>query len=145
MASNEDPNMKAKRARTFLYFTFLILCLRYILVLYYSSRSLEKAKQAFKGCFICIKNDLIEIAPFPRGLFRSFFISLCSKTISMQGLHFSCITVNAHVGLSSEQEAASGKYVQVNKLIREILIKIAPFHSGMLLVYKFFNQVSYPF
>ena len=114
-------------------------------LIYYSSRSLEKAKQAFKGCFICIKNDLIEIAPFPRGLFRSFFISLCSKTISMQGLHFSCITVNAHVGLSSEQEAASGKYVQVNKLIREILIKIAPFHSGMLLVYKFFNQVSYPF
>ena len=32
MASNEDPNMKAKRARTFLYFTFLIFYLRYILV-----------------------------------------------------------------------------------------------------------------
>ena len=118
-----------------------------LIYLYYSSGSLEKAKRAFKGRFICIKNDLIEIAPFPRGLFLSFFISLCCKTISIQrGYTFHALhTVNAHVGLSSEREAASGKYVQVNKLIREILIKIAPFHSGMLLVYKFFNQVSYPF
>ena len=33
MASNEDLNMKkAKKARTFLYFSFLIFYLRYILV-----------------------------------------------------------------------------------------------------------------
>ena len=32
MASNEDLNMKAKKARTFLYFLFLIFYLQYILV-----------------------------------------------------------------------------------------------------------------
>ena len=40
MASNEDPNMKAKRARTFLYLTFLIFYLRYI---YYLQNKLSKA------------------------------------------------------------------------------------------------------
>ena len=32
--------------------------------------------------------------------------------------------------LSSEQETATARYVEINKLIREILIKIAPFHSN---------------
>ena len=32
MALNRDLNMKAKKARTFLYFQFLIFCLRYILL-----------------------------------------------------------------------------------------------------------------
>ena len=32
MASNEDLNMKVKRVKTFLYFTFLIFYLQYILV-----------------------------------------------------------------------------------------------------------------
>ena len=33
------------------------------------------------------------------------------------------------VGLSLEQEAATAKYVGIKKLIKEILIKIASFHS----------------
>ena len=32
VSTNEDLNMKAKKARTFLYFLFLIFYLRYILV-----------------------------------------------------------------------------------------------------------------
>ena len=32
MTANEDPNMNAKRARTFLYFMVLIFYLQYILV-----------------------------------------------------------------------------------------------------------------
>ena len=31
---------------------------------------------------------------------------------------FTCITVNVRVGLSSEREAATAKYVRVNKLVR---------------------------
>ena len=72
-----------------------------------------------KGCFICIKNDLID---------DHFFLSLYSKTIWLERLNFSNIAVNVCVGLSSERETATAKYVGVNKLIREILIEIAPFH-----------------
>ena len=39
--------------------------------------------------------------------------------------------VNVRVGLSSEQETATARYVETNKLIREILIKIAPFHGSI--------------
>ena len=39
--------------------------------------------------------------------------------------------VNVRVGLSSEQETANARYVEINKLIREILIKIAPFHGSI--------------
>ena len=46
-----------------------------------------------------------------------------------QELNFSCITVNAHVSLSSERETAIAKYVGVNKLVREILIERALFHG----------------
>ena len=45
-------------------------------------------------------------------------------------LNFICITVNVSVGLSSERETATAKYVGVNKLSREILIKIAPLHNS---------------
>ena len=72
-------------------------------------RSLGKVKQAFKGRFICIKNDLMEIAPFPRGYFDHFLLAFIPK------LNFSCITVNVRVGLSSEWEAATSKYVGINK------------------------------
>ena len=37
--------------------------------------------------------------------------------------------VNIRVGSSSEQEIATARYVERNKLITEILIKIAPFHG----------------
>ena len=36
-------------------------------------------------------------------------------------------------GLSSERETATAKYVGVNKLIREILIEIAQFHSSLVM------------
>ena len=39
-------------------------------------------------------------------------------------------TVNVCVGLNSEWEAATPKYVGVNKLIWEILIEIAPFDTN---------------
>ena len=42
-------------------------------------------------------------------------------------LNFICTTGNVSVSLSLEQETATSKYVGVNKLSREILIKIAPF------------------
>ena len=32
-------------------------------------------------------------------------------------------------GSSSEQETATAKYIEVDELIREILIDIAPFHA----------------
>ena len=89
--------------------------------------SLGKVKQAFKGHFICIKNDLMEIAPGAISII--FYYSLYSKTIWLQGLNFSCITVNVCVGLNSEWEAATAKYVGVNKL-REILIEIASFDGN---------------
>ena len=39
--------------------------------------------------------------------------------------------VNLRVVLSSEQEAATARYVEINKLFREILIEIAPFHGSV--------------
>ena len=68
-----------------------------------------------KGCFICIKNDLIEIAPFPRGNFDRFLSAFIPKPDDFR--NFSQITVNVHVGLSSEQETATARYVEINKLI----------------------------
>ena len=52
----------------------------------------------------------MEIAPFPRGYFDHFLLAFIPK------LNFSCIIVNVRVGLSSELEAATAKYVGVNKL-----------------------------
>ena len=75
------------------------------------------------------KQEKLSKTAISPGLFRSFFISLYSKTIWLQRLNFSCITVNVRVGLSSEWETATARYVGGNKLFREILIKIAPFHS----------------
>ena len=37
--------------------------------------------------------------------------------------------VNVRVGLSSEQETATARYVEINKLIRQISIEIAQFHG----------------
>ena len=37
--------------------------------------------------------------------------------------------VNVRVGLSSEQETATARYAEINKLIREISIEIAQFHG----------------
>ena len=94
-------------------------------LIYYSSRSLEKAKQAFKGCFICIKNDLIEIAPFPWGYFDHFLLAFFPRSYDFRGW----LNINVRVGLNAQREAATAKYVGVNKLIRGILIEIAPFHG----------------
>ena len=58
-----------------------------------------------------------------------FCYSLYSKTIWLQGLNFSCITVNVRDGLNSEWEAATTKYIGVNKL-REVLIEIASFDGN---------------
>ena len=81
-------------------------------------RTLGKAKQAFIGCFICIKNDLIEIALFPRGYFDHVFDHLFQNHMTSGLNFFTCITVNVRVGLSSEREAATAKYVRINKLVR---------------------------
>ena len=70
-----------------------------------------------------MKNNFIEIAPFSQGNFNYFLLAFISQN------HFSRITVNILVGLSSEQETATAKYVGVKKVIREILIEIAPFHG----------------
>ena len=85
MASNEDPNMKAKNVRRFLYFSFLIFYLQYILVEIYPSNveglgtiwlnivgAWDKQKR-FQKLFYLHKNDLIESAPFPRGYFDHFY------------------------------------------------------------------------
>ena len=45
-------------------------------------------------------------------------------------LNFICITVNVSVGSSSERETATAMYVGVNKLSREILIRMAPLHNS---------------
>ena len=99
MVLTEDPNMKAKKARTW-----------------------EKQKKISKVVLFALK-WFDGNSPISPGLFGLFFISLYSKTIQLKGINFSCITVNVHVGLSSEIETATAKYVGVNKLIREILIK----------------------
>ena len=99
MVLTEDPNMKAKKARTW-----------------------EKQKKISKVVLFALK-WFDGNSPISPGLFGLFFISLYSKTIQLEGINFSCITVNVHVGLSSERETATAKYVGVNKLIREILIK----------------------
>ena len=99
MVLTEDPNMKAKKARTW-----------------------EKQKKISKVVLFALK-WFDGNSPISPGLFGLFFISLYSKTIQLKGINFSCITVNVHVGLSSERETATAKYVGVNKLIREILIK----------------------
>ena len=61
------------------------------------------------------KNDLIEIAPFTRGYFDHFFVSLYSKTIWIQGLNFSCVTVIVRVSLSSDRETATAKLCRSKK------------------------------
>ena len=50
--------------------------------------------------------------------------------MTSEAAKLSQIMVNVHVSLSSEQETASAKYVEINKLIRQILIEIAPFHRN---------------
>ena len=47
----------------------------------------------------------------------------------LQMLNFLWIAVNVYVGLSSEQETVTARYIGVSKLIREILIEIALFHG----------------
>ena len=89
MASNEVLNMKAKKARSFLYFSFLIF-LRYSLVGIQPSKMLRnwvrydliepgKSKKSFQRPFICVKNDLIEIALFPQGHFHYFLSAFIRK------------------------------------------------------------------
>ena len=48
-------------------------------------------------------------------------------------LNFICTTGNVSLSLSLEQETATAKYVGVNKLSREILIKIAPFLDSQVM------------
>ena len=94
LAWNEDLNMKAKKVRTFLYFSFLIFYLQYILPskvmsrawvrIWLSNGAYRKSKKSFqrKSHFVCIKNNLIEIAPFPWGYFDYFLLAfIYSKTI----------------------------------------------------------------
>ena len=38
-----------------------------------------------KGCFISIKNDLIEIAPFPGGYFDNFLLAFIPKLDDLRG------------------------------------------------------------
>ena len=38
-----------------------------------------------KGCFICIKNDLIKIAPFPQGNFDHFLLAFIPKPDDFRG------------------------------------------------------------
>ena len=49
-----------------------------------------------KGCSICIKNDLIEIAPFPLGNFDHFLLAFIPKPDDFR--NFSQIRVNIHAG-----------------------------------------------
>ena len=96
MASNEVPNMKAKNARSFLYFLFLIFYLQYILVGISRSNvedlgmiwlnivgAWEKQKR-FQRSFH-FKIDLIEIAPFPRGYFDHFLLAFIPKPYYFRG------------------------------------------------------------
>ena len=55
------------------------------------------SKKAFKGCFICIKNCLTEIAPFPWGYFEYFLLAFLFQSHMTLGLTFSCIKVNVCV------------------------------------------------
>ena len=103
----------------------------------------KSKEKVFKGHFVCIKNYLIKIAPFSQGYFDHFLLAfIYSKTIWLQRLNFSCITAKARVGLSSERETATARYVGVDKFIREILIKIAPFHGSKRKFYKEFRKIS---
>ena len=52
--------------------------------------------------------------------------------------------VNVCVHLSSEQEAATARYIGVNKLIREILIKTAPFHGNIPVYLDFYFSIMVP-
>ena len=77
-----------------------------------------------KVCFLCIKNDLIEIAPFAWCYFDHFFLAFISKPMTWEAKLFK------QSGKCLRQfkfRTATARYVGVNKLTREILIKIAPF------------------
>ena len=52
-------------------------------------RTLGKAKQAFIGCFICIKNDLIEIALSLRGYFDHVLLAFIPKPYDFRAKLFS--------------------------------------------------------
>ena len=130
MASNEDLNMRVKKERTFLYFSFLNNVKDLGTIWLNIVGACEKQNKLSKAVLFALKVIWLKQPPFLWGLSRWYFISLYSKTIWLQELNFLCITVNFCVGLSSEREAAStAKHVGLNELIREILIEIAPFHS----------------
>ena len=141
MASNEDPRMKAEKTRTFLYFSFLIFYWWYILVgikpsnvgglatIWLNIVGAWEKQKSFQRPFYFHLKWFDRNSPISPELLLSFFNSLYSKIIWLQGLNLSCIAVIVHVGLSSRRETTTAKYVGVNELIREILIKIALFHG----------------
>ena len=96
-------------------------------------KSIKVTLLKLKGCFICIENGLIEIAPLTWGYFSHFLFAFTPKPYGLiERLKFLCITVNVCVSLSSEWETATARYVGINNLIREILIETAPFHSNQM-------------
>ena len=140
--------MKAKKARTFLYFLFLIFCyLQYILfnkmgydmskawVMIWHNIVIEpgKSKKSFQRSFNLHQKPFDQNSPISQRLFWSFFIKISlnsSKPYDFIGAElFMHWVANACVSLSSEWETATAKYVGGNKLIWEILIKMAPFHG----------------
>ena len=92
---------KAKIARTFLYFSYTsnflfmiypgwdLAMLRAKLIYDLNRRSLGKVKQNFKGRFICIKNNLMDIAPFPQGYFNHFLLQLLFQNYMTSGTKLS--------------------------------------------------------
>ena len=48
-------------------------------------KSIKLTLLKLKGCFICIKNDLIEIAPFPWGYFDHFLLAFIPKPDDFRG------------------------------------------------------------
>ena len=76
---------------------------------------------------------------FPGGI-SIIFISLYSKTMWLQGLNFSCSTVNVRVDLSSERETATAKYVGVKNLLEKFWSKYPRFTALLTTDYI----VSYP-
>ena len=48
-------------------------------------KRIKVALLKLRGCFICTKNDLMEIAPIPQGYFDHFFLAFIPKLYDFRG------------------------------------------------------------
>ena len=83
--------------------------------------TLGKAKQVLASKYtvlFALKMIRSKQPYFPGAISIMFYQHLFQNHMTSGLNFFTCITVNVRVGLSSEREAATAKYVRVNKLVK---------------------------